>query len=473
MMGVILDFVAVLRYLGLPISPDETIAAQKTYQILGAQEKETLQFGLKASIVKKREDFHIFDIAFESFFSHQSAPILTDQDLQSYERAKSRFIERLEGTYHQEIGLMLLENQIDQAVQKAEKIMTQEAAISSGQSMVSGFIDLQNNLQRAFRLAFGVKAPIRDLTPSQRQDLPSETIRMGSNLQMLEQATIKRLQNQLQEGSDELERFQQENPAKISPIDSFLYRDLSYLSISVANVKEQLIEMGRILASRERRRRKRAKCGKLDFRRTFRKNLSNNGIPLNLIQKQRRVQDPDIIILNDVSGSTRWVADWFFVITYAARSVFQKIRIFEFDNTMVEVTDALKKKTIDRAIEDRQKCWEKTLRPRRIHSDYQSSFEDLFQLTKYRPVSRRTTVLILGDCRDNEGMWNATKPISAKLLEKIVLPAKRVIVLNPEEKSLWNTGDSVVQHFQAAGAELFHVGTLNDLIEFVFEIKHL
>ena len=124
-MGVILDFVTLLRYLGLPISPDETITAQKTYQILGVQEKETLQFGLKASIVKKREDFHIFDIAFQSFFNHQTTTIFTDQDLESYGRAKSRFIERLEGTHHQEIGVLLLENQIDQAVQQVEK-MTQE-----------------------------------------------------------------------------------------------------------------------------------------------------------------------------------------------------------------------------------------------------------------------------------------------------------------------------------------------------------
>lgn len=470
-MGVILDFIALLRYLGLPISPDETITAQKTYQILGVQEKKTLQFGLKASIVKKREDFHIFDIAFESFFTHQSANILTDQDLESYERAKSRFIERLEETHLLEIGVMLLENQIDQAVQQVEKIMTQEAATSSGQSM-SRFIDLQNSLQRAFRLAFGVRVPIRDLTPSQRQDLPSETIRMGTNLQLFKQVMIKTFQNQLQENSNELERLQQENPAEISSIDSFLHKDLSYLSISVTNVKEQLIEMGRILASRERRRRKRAKYGKLDFRRTFRKNLANNGVPVDLVQKKKRIQDPEVIILNDVSGSTRWVADWFFVITYAARSVFKKVRIFEFDNTMVEVSAALERKTIDRALEERDLCWEKTLRPRRIHSDYQSSLEDFFLLIKYRPISRRTTVLILGDCRDNEGMWSATRPISAELLEKIVFPSKRVIILNPEDKSLWNTGDSVVQYYDTIGAEVYHMETLKDLVRFVFELKH-
>ncbi|MFX1507308.1 MAG: VWA domain-containing protein [Promethearchaeota archaeon] len=468
-MGVILDFVSLLRYLGLPISPDETITAQRTYQTLGVQQKKKLQVGLKAAIVKKREDFRIFDVAFDSFFSHHPHPSI-DQDVDSFERAKNRFLERLEVKGYQEIGELLLENQIDNATQKSEK-MIQEAVTSSGQSTVNGFIEVQNNLQRAFQQAFGVRVPIRDLTPRQRQELSAETIQMGTNLQLLEQSLIKRLQNQFQEDSIELERSQ-EKPAEISTIESYLHRNLSYLSISIANVKEQLIEMGRILASRERRRRKRAMHGKLDFRRTFRKNLTNNGVPIDLVQKRKRIQDPDIIILNDVSGSTRWVADWFFVITFAARSVFKKVRIFEFDNTMVEVTSALELKTIDRALEERKSCWKKTLRPRRIHSDYQTSLEDFFLLTKYRPVTRRTTVIILGDCRDNEGMWITTRPISAVLLEKIILPAKRVVILNPERKSLWNTGDSVVQHYKTIGAELYHMATLNDLVEFVFELKH-
>ncbi len=465
-MGVILNFVTMLRYFGLPISPDETITAQKAYQILGTQQKEIFHFGLRAAIVKKKEDLHIFDTVFDSFFTRQSSTNSTPSDPESYERAKNRFISRLEGTPYQEIGQEILEDQVNHAIQTAVE-MVGDGEGSSGQSIGNELSNLQRTLQRAFNLAFGVKVPIRDLTPSQRQVLPDQTIQLAANLQFFEQGIKKRFQEQLQDTSLD----QEEEPVNLSSIDSFLYQDLSFVSMSVANVKEQLIEIGRILASREKRRRKRAKRGKLDFRRTFRKNLANNGVPLDLVQKKKQIQDPDIVILNDVSGSTRWVADWFFAITYAAQGVFKKIRIFEFDNTMVEVTAALRKKTINRALEERSKCWEKTLRPRRIHSDYQSSLEDFFHLIKFRPLNRRTTVLILGDCRDCEGTWRTAGPISAELLYKVVLPTKRVIVLNPEDESLWNTGDSVVQYFQTVGAEIFHVATLNDLIDFVFDLK--
>ncbi|MHA2227533.1 MAG: VWA domain-containing protein [Candidatus Hodarchaeales archaeon] len=460
----ILDFISTLRWLGLPISPDETIMAQKTFQILGVQEKEKIRLGLRAAIVKKHEDIHIFDIGFDSFFLQKQIRDSSIPKLESFERAQERFLERLDETQYQEIGQLLLQNNIDQALTSSIEIISSLSSSSSAQTIGNNLNTLQNTIQRAFNFAFGVRVPIRDLTPDQRIVLPDQTILMALNLQKYQLGLMEKY-------PEVYVKLDEERPSNLSDINSFLDEDLNYLSLSVTNVKEQLIEIGRILASREKRRRQRAKRGKLDFRRTFRKNLSNNGIPIDLIQRRKRIQDPDIIILNDVSGSTRWVADWFFVITFAARSAYRKIRIFEFDNTMVDVTSALDRKTINRALEERKENWKKTLRPRRIHSDYQSSLEDFFVLTKYFPVSRKTTVLILGDCRDYDGLWHATRPISAELLRKIVLHSKRVLVLNPEEKTRWNTGDSVVQYFQDIGVEIFHVATLNDLINTVFELK--
>ena len=77
----------------------------------------------------------------------------------------------------------------------------------------------------------------------------------------------------------------------------------------------------------------------------------------------------------------------------------------------------------------------------------------------------------MGDCRDYEGSWYSDRPVSAKLLEQIAQQVKRLIILNPEEETRWNTGDSVVDYYRLAGAEIFHVSTLNELIKFVFELK--
>ena len=60
---------ALLKYFGLPISPDETINAQKTYQYLGIKKKDQLQAGLRSVIVKRRVDLIIFNEAFELYFN--------------------------------------------------------------------------------------------------------------------------------------------------------------------------------------------------------------------------------------------------------------------------------------------------------------------------------------------------------------------------------------------------------------------
>ncbi|MFX0149822.1 MAG: VWA domain-containing protein [Candidatus Hodarchaeota archaeon] len=461
-MSVILNFMTMLRYFGLPVSPDETIMAQKAYQLLGLEQRERIRYGLRAAVVKKKEDLHIFDECFNAYFDNKKFKYEMN-----YKEKGNKFLNRLEQSPQKidhEIGQLLLQNQVDEAIQLAQGVVDMNNGISLGQSVTDELIRIQENLKRTFRLSFGIPVPIRGLTPSQRQLLPISTLRLAANLQMFEHGLKSEYQN-------ELRSQKQEKPADIPNPESFLFQDLNQLSQTIMNVKEQLLEIGRLLASRERRHRERAKKGKLDFRRTFRKNLANNGIPIELVQKHKRIQDPEIVILNDVSGSTRWVADWFFVISYAAREVFRKVRIFEFDNTMVEVTEALDRKTIDRALEERSKSWEKTLRKRRIHSDYQTSLEDFFHLTKYHPINRRTTILVLGDCRDNEGMWTINNPISADLIRKISILGKRVLILNPEDENQWNTGDSVVNHYQTAGAEVFHVATLKDLVEFVFTIK--
>ncbi|MFX0087051.1 MAG: VWA domain-containing protein [Candidatus Hodarchaeota archaeon] len=485
-MSVVLDFMSMLRYFGLPISPDETIIAQKTYQILGLKDKELIRLGLKVGVVKRKEDLHVFNECFNAFFgikqkdNHEKIDKQFQNSQEEFERAKDRFFEKLQRNYREidwELGKKIIEGDINQAIESIlARVNTGRSAVSGGSLMLNELRDIQQNIQRTFRLAFGVPIPIKGLTPSQRQNIPIQTLRVAANIQIFEQGLVKRVQK-IGEGNEiEIDPiFPQEKPERMSSTKPFLYQDLNFLSLQVANVKDQLLEIGRILASRERQRRKKAKRGRLDFRRTFRKNLANNGVCIDLVQKRKRIQDPEIIILNDVSGSTRWVAEWFFVISFAARSVFKKIRIFEFDNTMVNVTEALKKKTINRALEERQQSWKKTIRRRRIHSDYQSSLEDFFYLIKYRPLNRRTSVLILGDCRDNEGAWrgygNHGKPISAELMHQIVLKTKRVMVLNPENMNRWDTGDSVVSYYRNVGVEIFHVSTLKDLIEFVFELK--
>jgi len=460
-----------LRFLGLPISPSETITAQQVYSILGATDKFNLHIGLKSAILKRHEDVTIFDTCFNQYFSTtESVRDLFEKELTSEEKS---FLERIQRSSFQEdyeIAELLMNDEVQEAAQASMTAFPMQGGSGGGIPLTQQLDELQNRFNRALMQTFGLNVPIRGLTPRQRSLVSPEVLKIAARLQQFKTLIDKQM------GSTKThEKITTEQPENLDQLNLFLTQDLTTVASTMHNVKEHLLEIGKILASREKRRRKLAKKGKLDFRRTFRKNLKNNGIPLELVQKQKRIQDPEIIILNDVSGSTRWIADYFFVVTYTAQRVYKKIRVFEFDNTMVEVTSALKCKTIDRAIGERNECWKKPLRPRRIHSDYQDSLEDFFTIIKHRPLNKRTSVLILGDCRDYEGMWNQerpiSRPISSELIERMVRNTKQVLILNPESEPLWDAGDSVVKYYQAAGAKVFHVATLQDLLNFVYELK--
>ncbi len=468
-MSVILNFVESLRFFGLPISPSETITAQQVYEYLGAVNKQKLHIGLRAAILKRHEDFTIFDMCFNQFFS---ATNLTEKQKQPTPESEQflKTMNRSTNSNDTIIAELLVNNQISEAVQTAMMVTPSGGGTTGGLSTDQELRDLQQRLTRALYRTFNLEVPIRGLTPVQRMEINVEIIRIGFNLQQLFTSINSRIDDKYRKNTTE-EKKVIEKPEDLYQLDQFLIQDLATVSATMANIKEHLLEIGKKLASRERRRRRRAKHGKLDFRRTIRKNLKNNGIMLELVQKHKRIEDPEIIILNDVSGSTRWIADWFFVICYTAQQVYKKIRVFEFDNTMVEVSAALDRKTIDRAMKERTKCWERPLRKRRIHSDYQDSLDDFFTLIKHRPLNKRTTILILGDCRDFEGMWKHDHPISSEFVQKMVNNSKGVIILNPESKPLWDAGDSVVKYYQQVGAQVYHVATLQDLLNFVFQLN--
>ena len=54
-----------------------------------------------------------------------------------------------------------------------------------------------------------------------------------------------------------------------------------------------------------------------------------------------------------------------------------------------------------------------------------------------------------------------------KVVEEMVRDAKKVIILNPEDRNKWDIVDSCVSLYEDAGAQVFEVNTLNQLAQFV------
>jgi len=94
------------------------------------------------------------------------------------------------------------------------------------------------------------------------------------------------------------------------------------------------------------------------------------------------------------------------------------------------------------------------------HSDYGHAF-DTFWKAHARDVSPKSTVLLLGDARNNYHASNAW--IVAEMRKK----ARHVYWLNPEPRSYWDTGDSIVGEYGTHCDGVYECRNLRQLERFV------
>ena len=194
-------------------------------------------------------------------------------------------------------------------------------------------------------------------------------------------------------------------------------------------VRRIVRRMAKRLASRHARRRFNRRDGRLDPRRTIRSNVAHDGIPFRLAWRYTRIERPKVVAVCDVSGSVAAAARFLLLLLHSLREVMSDLRAFAFSSHLEDVDDLLAGRPIEEAaagiierIGFRPTDYGRTLR------DLEDGYRDV--------IDRKTTVLVLGDARNNRG-----NPETA-VLERIFQRAKRVVWLNPEPRPFWGTGDS-------------------------------
>ena len=91
-------------------------------------------------------------------------------------------------------------------------------------------------------------------------------------------------------------------------------------------------------------------------------------------------------------------------------------------------------------------------------TDYGRALSD-FKEHHFNTVSRRTTVFIIGDARNN---YDDPR---AEILGLIRQRCRRIIWLNPESPLLWQTGDSVMNSYLPYCHVARECNTLNHLVQ--------
>ena len=250
---------------------------------------------------------------------------------------------------------------------------------------------------------------------------------------------------------------------KLERDGELMNQDLTKLNRFDPRMLEICQRLGKRIANKRSRRKIQTHSHKIDIRRTIRANLKYGGVPFELVKAKPRPHKNEHLFLNDISGSCEWISSWFFMLMFSAQTAFKRSRMFEFDNKVIETTKALKEEYL---IDSFVKVKDMRIKNMMVHgtSDMYSAFTSFRNMAN---ISNKSYVIILSDCRDWAGPKVNGIPASVELVEEMARDAKKVIILNPEDRNKWDVVDSCVSLYQEAGAQVFEVNTLNQLAHFV------
>lgn len=230
----------------------------------------------------------------------------------------------------------------------------------------------------------------------------------------------------------------------------------------MAQLERALRPLSRKLAVRLARRRRRRRRGPVDLRHTVRRSLSTGGVPIDLRFKPPHPAKPEIFVIADISGSVASFARFTLHLVHAISSQFSKVRSFVFVDGLDEVS-----RLFD-GVDDPAEAVARINAEADViafdgHSDYGRalvSFHERFA----QDVTRRATVLILGDARNNYHQAHA------EVIADLKYRAKAVYWLNPEPASYWNSGDSIIGQYAGYCDRVIECRTLRQLEAFVGEL---
>jgi uncharacterized protein len=184
-------------------------------------------------------------------------------------------------------------------------------------------------------------------------------------------------------------------------------------------------------------RRKRAKKGRFDIKRTLRQNLEYGGVPFKLRFEKRKKEKPQVVILCDVSDSVRNASRFMLQFVYSLQDLYSRVRSFIFVADIGEVTECFRNNDSKEALDVALKG---DIINVYAHSNFGYAFRN-FVSDHIGSVNKRTTVIVLGDARNNYNLphdW---------CLREIRQRAKKVIWLNPESRNTWGFGDSEMDRY--------------------------
>jgi uncharacterized protein len=460
-------FVGELRAAGIPVSTTEHLDAARALVAVDLLDRPVVKAALAATMVKDETHYPAFDLAFEIFFASARADGLGEAEGEGTDADGSSASSGPTGEgggAGGEVSAEELAAMLFKALRDAD-----QAALADGARMaVSRYAGIEPGrpVGGTYYLYRTLRNLDLDALRAQLQAAASGPVSAGSLAERLArddaEGRIEQLKRAVQ---DEIRRRLVEDRGAAALARSVrrpLPEDLDVMHATrdeLAAMHRALVPLSRKLAVRLARKRRKGHHGALDLRRTVRASMSTGGVPITPIFKPPRPAKPEIFVIADVSGSVASFARFTLLLVHAISSQFRKVRSFVFVDGLDEAT---------RFFEETQDPHEAVMRINTEadviyvdgHSDYGRALT-LFHERYASDVSRRASVLVLGDARNN---YHAAQ---AWVLDDLRQRARAVYWLNPEPQGYWNSGDSIVGTYAPHCDAVVECRTLRQLEKFV------
>lgn len=437
---VLSEFIHALRGADVRVSTAEALDAARVVQRVGYSDKNVLHDALAVTLAKSQPEKASFSSCFQRFFASlpsfddNSTTTATPSAPPAQENGRSPASNAAgngdaagtplpDGASPQSpLGQLLLGG--DSGAMQAAFAQAGESAQISQIRMIT-----QKGLYgRRMMMAMGLAAFEDELWQAQTSNDPAQQ-RLAERMQ----AARERLRGQVKQWVER--QFVLQAAAAQREL-----REDTMMSLSLNNLHEfrrvmPLIQkLAKRLVTVHSRRRREAVRGRLDFRKTLRHSIPNDGSIVTLHWKTRKIDRPRVMVLCDVSGSVAAAARFLLMFLYGMVEVIPKVRAFAFSSSLGEVSEAFDSQPLEKAIA-------LTLERYGMGStDYGQALAD-FMAIAGNAIDKRTTVIMLGDARNNYG------DPRLDLMEALYRRAGRVYWLNPEARPRWGSGDSEMKRY--------------------------
>src|SRR5262245_6158029 len=458
----ILEFIGDLRRAELRISTAEALDALSASAEVGLLDRETFKSSLAATLVKESRDLETFNRIFNLYFL----------DLEALGEGLKKALGPTDPRVQDQLDQLIDQENLD-LDELTELLMRgqgseMEMAIRSG-SQSAGLERLMYFLQvgyfsRRISDQFDWSAIERDI----------EKIMQALEAQGLDPGQLARIRNYLELRLEAFRRMirqhvQRELERRAYRAGEKLTREVLADKPLFALTPDEVAQMRNVVARLARKikdalalRQRQEEKGRLDSRRTIRQSLQYGGVPMEVRYRRRHREKPKLVTLCDVSDSVRNASRFMLQLVWSLQECFSRVRSYVFVSEIAEVTQAFNTYPVDRAIE-----WALKGSPVDYHcrSDFGYAF-NRFVRTELDTLDRKTTVLVLGDARNN---YNDPQAWAIRLIRERV---KGIIWLNPEGQWGWGIGDSVMPLYAPSCDIVKECRTVTQLVQVVDQLVH-